>query len=106
MRNRFWDVLNRPMVVISTRGVNTMYEECVCEIFFQIKIFFASKTFFEFAGTSQKWVKNRLPRSPKKSKIIDFAVFQPHKVVLLTVSWRIPLKEVPAFPPQVASTRC
>ena len=62
------------MVVISTRGVNTMYEECVCEIFFQIKIFFISKTFFEFAGTSQKWVKNRLPRSRKKSKIIDFAV--------------------------------
>ena len=54
-----------------------MYEECVCEIFFQMQIFFISKTFFEFAGTSQKWVKNRLPRSLKKSKIIDFAVFDP-----------------------------
>ena len=64
--NRFWDVLNRPMVVISTRGINTMYEECVCEFFFQIKIFFISKTFFEFTGTSQKWVKNRLPQKSKK----------------------------------------
>ena len=63
------------MVVISTQGVNTMYEECVCEILFQIKNFFISKKILELAGTSQKWVKNRLPRSVKKSKIIDFAVF-------------------------------
>ena len=54
-----------------------MYEECVCEIFVSEFFFFISKTFFEFAGTSQKWVKNRLPRSLKKSKIIDFAVFEP-----------------------------
>ena len=76
-KNRFWDILNSPMVIISTRGVNTMYEECVCEIFVSNFFLFISKTFFEFAGTSQKWVKTRLPRSLKKSKIIDFAVFEP-----------------------------
>ena len=77
MKNRFWDVLNRPMTVVSIQEVNTMYEECVCQRILKIKIFFISNIFLALAGTSQKLVKNRLPRCTKKSKIIDFAVFEP-----------------------------
>ena len=74
IENRIWEGLLRPMTVISTQGVSSMYGESACERILKNKIFFPSKTFLKFAGTSQKWVKNRLPKSLKKSKYTVYEV--------------------------------
>ncbi len=66
-KTRISDGLLRPMAVILTQDVSSMYGEDPCQRILKNKNFFTSKTFLEFAGTTQKWVKHRPPKCWKKS---------------------------------------